>query len=763
MYHGHEFLWISSPSGNRKNGCTHCHWNEIIYILLSTAWLSRHLIQRIICTTETNTSTSHHRRIGVRPQHQPALLSFIYKVWIWICFGGQYFDIPTCPIQLALHGQPSSSLNTLSSSTTSTSNYSGSKNNGLSSTIRKIIQVTNRKTPVVGIVDHHHQRTMSKSYSDSLVNRKTPPIHRTYIVQVFFIVPMIVVPISITKCFLSSLRSRKRLSRGYYDSDDDDIDTDRRRRRRNEWDNIDNARNSDYEYSDPDEDNAYIKIHFSTQNKVNSYLDVIWKYTPPAQFVVFFLILSLFTFVGFQFYTNNTHSLAGSTNGFQGNKRFGYENYAKYNNPGMNSGFQPYANNLYPGGPSLSGNFGSESTILNAELMAQRFEMKQRKLGNEIGGNPFYHSMRLFFSKIFQIAENLHMKSWKQALYSPWGMLYMMSLWGVVASLLLFGRLVIPIPDLTMKGRESLIGKGTNVRDVKATNIQSYIFIPHIICIVEYQKSHKQKRKEKNWCERYMPITTGNRFQLYLKVMIVRIIESVIVCAIIPQSSFMCKATGHCNIEPTIFETGDPAVIQSRLRGESISMFENLIYDHLEANLITFSIVITSSLMLLCQLLVLDRSSLSLEAHNYVQGISNNVMRTSDSVHRRGGKKHGSIGNESHKFWKENVSNGANATLGDTKRNLSTDIKDAVYEYFSLEIGALSTSHILSYIFYAYATHALIVVMLAIFYFVTGRDWYPLVLALIAICTAAGGSDVETADFDELDSIARNINAMHRK
>lgn len=759
------------PSGNRKSGsgCTQCHWNEVIYILLSTAWLSRHLIQRIICTTETNTSTSHHGRIGVRPQHQPILLSFLYKVWIWICFGGQYFDIPTCPIQLALHGQPpSSSLNTLSSSTTTTSTSSnlGNKKNTLNSTIRNIIQTTNVKTPVVGIVDHHHhQRTMSKSYSDSLVNRKTPPIHRTYIVQVFFIVPMIVVPISITKLFLSSLKSRKRLSRGYYDSDDDDIDTtDRRRRRRNERDDIDNARNSDYEYSDTDEDNAYIKIHFSTQTQVNSYLDVVWKYAPPAQFVVFFIILSFFAFIGFQFYTYNTHSLAGSTNGFKGNKRFGYENYAKYNNPGMNSGFQPYAKNLYPGGPSSSsGNFGSESTILNAELMAQRFEMKQRQMGNEIGGSPIYHSMRLLFSKTFQTAEKLHMKSWKQALYSPWGMLYMISLWGVVASLLLFGRVMLPIPDLTMKGRESLIGKGANVRYITATTVLSYIFISHTICVVEYQKSHKQKRKEKSWCERYMPITTGNRFQLYLKVIIVRIIESVIVCAIIPQSSFMCKATGHCNIEPTIFETGDPAVIQSRLRGESNSMFDNLIYDHLAANLITISIIVTSSSMLLCQLLVLDRSSLSLEAHNCVQGVSNNAMRTSDSIHRRGGKKHTSSGHEFHKFWNENTSSGANATLGDMKRNLLTDIKDAVYGYFSLEIGALSTSHILSYIFYAYTTHALIVVMLAMFYFATGRDWYPLVLTLIAIFTAAGGSDVETADFDELDLIARDINTMHRK
>ena len=44
------------------------------------------------------------------------------------------------------------------------------------------------------------------------------------------------------------------------------------------------------------------------------------------------------------------------------------------------------------------------------------------------------------------------------------------------------------------------------------------------------------------------------------------------------------------------------------------------------------------------------------------------------------------------------------------------------------------------------------------FYSSTGRDLYPLVLTLIAIFTAAGGSDVDTADFEEPESIAIEIN-----
>ncbi len=231
--------------------------------------------------------------------------------------------------------------------------------------------------------------------------------------------------------------------------------------------------------------------------------------------------------------------------------------------------------------------------------------------------------------------------------------------------------------------------------------------------------------------------------------MLVRIIENVIVCAIIPQSSFMCKAIGHCSIEPTIAEIGDSTLIHNISRGQGHSTFENLIYDRLAANMILLSIVITSALNLLGQLLVVDRCSLSLEAYNFIQ-----QAQASDSLLKRGGKKFNSNNNESYKFLNESPSI-------DSNKNLLRRIRLVVYKCFSLEFGALSTSNMLSYIFYAYTVHALIIVLLAILYSSTGRDWYPLVLTLIAIFTAAGGSDVDTADFDEVDEIAREINSIH--
>ena len=220
----------------------------------------------------------------------------------------------------------------------------------------------------------------------------------------------------------------------------------------------------------------------------------------------------------------------------------------------------------------------------------------------------------------------------------------------------------------------------------------------------------------------------------------------------------MCKATGHCNIEPTIFETGDPTIIQ---QGHVVQgyhgMFENLIQDRLVGNFIALSVIVTSMMMLLGQIVVLDRSSLSLEGYNYIQGYGND-----GHTHKRGGKRANNMsGSDTNHFWNDNGGNTMYAQNNEKKKSFVSDIRDYIYETFSLEMGALSTSRILSFIFGVYAVHAILVVILTLFYSIMGKDCYPLVLSLIAIFTAAGGSDVDTLDFDEIEDIANEINAAH--
>eukprot|EP00551_Chaetoceros_affinis_P010057 CAMPEP_0203671452 /NCGR_PEP_ID=MMETSP0090-20130426/7234_1 /ASSEMBLY_ACC=CAM_ASM_001088 /TAXON_ID=426623 /ORGANISM="Chaetoceros affinis, Strain CCMP159" /LENGTH=650 /DNA_ID=CAMNT_0050536529 /DNA_START=481 /DNA_END=2433 /DNA_ORIENTATION=+ len=645
---------------------------------------------------------------------------------------------------------PSTSVDTANSG----SHYKYRK---LNSTIRDIIKTTNAKTPAVGVVDHHRQL---KNKNDSSIYRQMPPIHRTYVVQAFFIVPMIVIPISILKYISSKLSSRKSSTRGYYDSDDDDDDHLSRRRHQQHrrhgdnsdssiWDDLNSSfgaggTNHSYNGSNDENDNfndVYIKIHVKVQNQVNKSLDVVWNHTPTAQFLICFFAITSSLYLGMKFYTMTGYSASlGSKSFFKSNSRF-----ANYNNPRMNNFQQPYPHphNRYPGGPMQPPSAGMQSTTLNAELMAKRFEMKQKLSGVGIGGSEFYryYGVKVFLDQINKVAEKLGLESWTSSFYSPWGMIYMVSIWGIITSLCLFGRIMLPLPDLIAGGRDTWSGRGGN-------------------------KSHKQKRKEKIWPESYMSITTSNKFSLYAKILLIRIVENLIVCAILPQSLYVCKATGHCNVEPTIFEIGNPTAIHRgyNLKGNR-SMFDNLIQDRFAGYVIGISVVMISALVLLGQIVVLDKSSLSLEAYNCIQGSKRNSHKLNDghSGRKGGGGKRSSSANshDTNSFWNDNNGSGGNGQNNEKKRNVLSDVRNFVYRTFSLELGALSTSRILSFIFTVYTVHVILVVIFAMFYSLTGRDWYPLVLTLVAIFTAAGGSDVDTADFDELESIASEINAMH--
>lgn len=96
-----------------------------------------------------------------------------------------------------------------------------------------------------------------------------------------------------------------------------------------------------------------------------------------------------------------------------------------------------------------------------------------------MNGSEYYHyyAIKFFYDKIYKVAENLGMNSWSSSFYSPWGMAYMVSFWGIITSLCLFGRIMLPLPDLIAGGRDAWSGRGGNV---------SYIFVPtpgkYVIC-----------------------------------------------------------------------------------------------------------------------------------------------------------------------------------------------------------------------------------------------------------------------------------------
>jgi hypothetical protein len=110
---------------------------------------------------------------------------------------------------------------------------------------------------------------------------------------------------------------------------------------------------------------------------------------------------------------------------------------------------------------------------------------------------------------------------------------------------------------------------------------------------------------EKPWSESYKSIITENRFTLYFKVGILRILENLFVCAILPQSAYVCKATGHCD--------ADTIMTGYHVGSDENSMFDYLIRDRATSFIIAMSVVVVTILMLVAQAVTLDKTILALK------------------------------------------------------------------------------------------------------------------------------------------------------
>ena len=101
--------------------------------------------------------------------------------------------------------------------------------------------------------------------------------------------------------------------------------------------------------------------------------------------------------------------------------------------------------------------------------------------------------------------------------------------------------------------------------------------------------------ERKPWAETFKSVELEDRFLLYSKVTLLRIFENVILCAILPQSEYVCKSTGHCESDTMIFElNGIPSVTGTK--GQR--MFNHIIQDRLSAIIITVTVALLTTLIL---------------------------------------------------------------------------------------------------------------------------------------------------------------------
>jgi len=242
-------------------------------------------------------------------------------------------------------------------------------------------------------------------------------------------------------------------------------------------------------------------------------------------------------------------------------------------------------------------------------------------------------------------------------------------------------------------------------------------------------------------------------FHLHFKVVLLRVFEYFVLCAILPRSEYICKATGHCDIEPMTFESGSLTLAGVKGRG----MYNNLIYDRFQGGLIIFSLVLSTTLILIAQIITLNKSHLALKSY------SNQDSSTSKKSGGGGGGRRSITADASAFDFAGEYGNNQSQRGGVSAKFTQSlsDLKKFGYNMFSNELGALSTSRILSIGASIHVCTTMFVIIVWVYYAMTGRDWYTFFLIYIALFASA--VEIGFLEHAALNDIAKEISAAHVK
>ena len=141
-----------------------------------------------------------------------------------------------------------------------------------------------------------------------------------------------------------------------------------------------------------------------------------------------------------------------------------------------------------------------------------------------------------------------------------------------------------------------------------------------------------EKYRDQPWLEQYQSIITDHRFKLICKVALIRLMENVFICAILPRTEFACKTTGQCanksgllELSKVMFFAGITSPLRSDYQDGSssggtgekpFSVGDNLLRpDTVSAYMIGISVVVTTLSLLLAQAATLNRSHLGITGY----------------------------------------------------------------------------------------------------------------------------------------------------
>jgi len=202
-------------------------------------------------------------------------------------------------------------------------------------------------------------------------------------------------------------------------------------------------------------------------------------------------------------------------------------------------------------------------------------------------------------------------------------LMFLVISFGTGSSLLFYGRVMLPIPEFVA---------GTNV--LKAIRAETGTITGGGGGGSSSGKLSSKLNKDKDlpWAENYKSITTENRLRLYYKVAVIRILENIFLCAILPQTEIVCRITEHCEAGPLLWGPSGVAGIAGRRFGKGLSFltssYDVLTGDDFATRLIITSTVLITTVLLVAQMALMNRTYLAIMG--YISGEWELVTETSD-------------------------------------------------------------------------------------------------------------------------------------
>jgi len=325
---------------------------------------------------------------------------------------------------------------------------------------------------------------------------------------------------------------------------------------------------------------------------------------------------------------------------------------------------------------------------------------------------------------------------------------------GTVLSLFFYGRVLLPIPEFVA---------GTNV--LKAIRAES-----RILGSVGTSggggaagKGSRQKGdRDLPWSEQYKSITTENRLRLYYKVAVMRVIENIWLCVVLPQTEFICRFTEHCEPGPLLWGPSGITGIAGRRFGKGGSLltssYDALLKDDYASAIILICTVAITTMLLTAQMTITNRTYLAIMG--YISGewaLVDDIDYTPDD-HNSSPRSFLQFLMEGFGFISSKSSRRSNSTLmqWDPKRRYQKGDRiaydDCVYEaisnspegppfdpflraahdFFSDELGHPMTSYMMSCVASSFIILSSNLLAFMAFWRNSGSNYQPIFLCLIA-------------------------------